>query len=114
MSVKLMTESDDQTRWLLTYVLFAFAEILAFITAYQSDGHNHLPFHLSYGLPFLAILPLFIARKTLSLYKQNPVIQSHPNLRLDISLRLWSGVIFSYALLIAALSVTNVKEISGR
>ena len=113
MAAHSMTESDDQARWILAYVLFGVAEILALITAYQSDGHNALIFHLSYVLPFIAILPLFLIRKTLSLYRSNAVLQLNSDLRLDISFRLWSVVIFSYVMLIAALGVTNLKGSPG-
>jgi hypothetical protein len=113
MMMSILTESDDKTRWILAYVLFAVAEVLAFISALQADGHNHLRFHLSFVLPFLGLLPLVMARKTLSVYKNKPSLQMDSDLVLDISFRLCSLVIFAYVLLIAALSVTNLKGISG-
>ena len=112
-SAKHLTESDDKTRWILAYVMFAVAEICASIVAWQTDGHNHLSFHLSFGLPFIGLLPLVIARKALSVYNKNPSFQIDPDLRLDVSFRLWLLVTLSYGLLIIALVVTNLKGISG-
>ncbi len=115
MAAHSMTESDDKTRWILAYVLFGVAEITACVSAYEADGRNHLMFHLSYALPFLAVLPLFLARKTLTLYGSKTPFEQNLDFRLDVSFRLWQLVIFSYVLLIAALSVGNLREdISGQ
>jgi hypothetical protein len=108
MFTNVMTESDDKTRWVLAYILFALAETLSLIAAYRAIGHNALGY-LSFTLPFIAIIPIVSSRSTLSFYKKKFDSQIDPDLRLDISFRLWNMAIWSYGILIMALAVTNRK-----
>jgi len=108
MSTNTMTESNDKTRWVLAYVLFAVAEALSLVTAYQANGHNALGY-LSYGLPFIAIIPILSARSTLSMYKKKLDSKIDSSLRLDLSFRFWSLVVWSYGILVMAIVVTNRK-----
>jgi hypothetical protein len=101
-----MTQSDDKTRWILAYVLFAVSEVLAAFHSYQSIGRSAIGY-LSYGLIFVALIPIFSARATLSIYRKNPTIQTDSTLLLDLSFRLWSLVIASYTLFLFALIVTS-------
>jgi hypothetical protein len=103
-----MTESDDKTRWIMAYVLFGLCEVLAVIHAYQSFGHSVLSY-LSFGLPLLVLLPIFSARTALTVIKRNAAIQADSVLRLDISMRLFTLVVFSYVLFIVGIEVAGTK-----
>jgi hypothetical protein len=103
-----MTESDDKTRWFMAYALFALSEVLAVIHAYQSLGHSVLGY-LSFGLPLLVFVPIFSARTALKVFNRNPAIQSDSALRLDISMRLFTLVVFSYGLFIFTIEVAGTK-----
>ena len=101
-----MTESNDKTRWALAYVLFAVSEGLAAIHAYKSPSHNAIG---AYLLLLLALLPLLSARATLTVLKRNPAIQADSELRLNISMRLWTLVVISYTLFVFAVEVSGAK-----
>ncbi len=103
-----MTESDDKTRWIMAYVLFGLCEVLAVIHAYQSFGHSVMSY-LSFGLPLLVLLPIFSARTALTVIKRNAAIQADSVLRLDISMRLFTLVVFSYVLFIVGIEVAGTK-----
>jgi disulfide bond formation protein DsbB len=102
-----MTESDDKTRWALAYVLFGLSEVLAVIHAHKSPSQNGIGY-LAYGLPLVVLLPIFSARTTLKVLRQNPAIQADSVLRLNISMRVWNLVVFSYCLFVFAIALRGV------
>jgi len=104
-----MTQSDDKTRWILAYILFAVSEALAVGYSYKSIGHTDLGY-FSFALIFVAVIPIFSARTTLSLYRKNPTIQTDATLFLDLSFRLWSLVIAAYTLFMFAVIVSGQKR----
>jgi hypothetical protein len=96
-----MTESDDKVRWILAYILFGLAELLAIMGAYKLSSHNAFGY-LVYGLPFIALVPIVSARRALGAFKTSAAIQSDSALRLQISMQLWMLVVGCYTLFIFA------------
>jgi hypothetical protein len=104
--MNVMTESDDKTRWVVAYVLFAIAELLAFGAAYEANGHNALGY-FSYVLPLISIIPIVSSRSTISFYKKKFDSKVDSALLLDLSFRLWTIVILSYVILMMAIVVSG-------
>jgi hypothetical protein len=104
--MNVMTESDDKTRWVVAYVLFAIAELLAFGAAYEANRHNAL-WYFSYVLPLISIIPIVSSRSTISFYKKKFDSKVDSALLLDLSFRLWTIVILSYVILMMAIVVSG-------